>query len=150
MTHWLTICRSEKVWLTDLRTTSNQEMLAHLKRHQGRTSCVIDTCCFLSGAKDAQWWMYVPHPTSLTPHVITQGSFSTPSPSTLLFGTPDFLIVWNHEENSQTKSYHLPSKSKMYQYFEYFDLLHPCLAGMAQTTWNSLSDLLVNCARPYL
>ena len=24
------------------------------KRHQGRTSCVIDTCCFLSGAKDAK------------------------------------------------------------------------------------------------
>ena len=24
------------------------------KRHEGRTSCVIDTCCFLSGAKDAR------------------------------------------------------------------------------------------------
>ena len=32
MTHWLTIWRSEKVWLTQLLTTSNQEMLAHLKR----------------------------------------------------------------------------------------------------------------------
>ena len=31
MTHWLTIWRSEKVWLTLWLTTWNQEMLAHLK-----------------------------------------------------------------------------------------------------------------------
>ena len=39
MTHWLTIWRSEKVWLTHWVTTSDQEMLAHLKRKPETAYC---------------------------------------------------------------------------------------------------------------
>ena len=50
--------KSAKTATTKNTTINSPKIIINMpditKRHQGRTSCVIDTCCFLSGAKDAQ------------------------------------------------------------------------------------------------
>ena len=87
----------------------------------------------------------VPHPLPLWPlHVITQGSLTAPSPSTLLSETPDSLIVRNHEENSRTKpfwdsssTHQICPRHEKTKQSEYFDLLRTSL-----TRWRKLLEIL--------